>query len=273
MSQVPEYAQCDVTLSRGVVNTLKAEPTPSTYDPISVTYYSGTVWPAVAPSIVGLCLYAAVLLCWIIWRSVKNCGCCRRRSRAEEAWGQGLVYEVSGEGGMVPLPPQGVDSGKEKQGSGLNASTKVKTDIVASAGGNGLPPVGYSVASGRPSVGQVRRQLLVLTGAVVMGLGVIACSVYGLTTVRPAIVTDSVAVINDSGRGFVVDVLRVVEEAVRYVFGSMQLFCRVACGVWRVACGCMFGCLMFDIRCLSPRQLTRGSRPVHAVSAMLWTAR
>lgn len=232
MSQVPEYAQCDVTLSRGVVNTLKAEPTPSsTYDPISVTYYSGTVWPAVAPSIVGLCLYAAVLLCWIIWRSVKNCGCCRRRSRAEEAWGQGLVYEVSGEGGMVPLPPQGVDSGKEKQGSGLNASSKVKTDIVASAGGNGLPPVGYSVASGRPSVGQVRRQLLVLTGAVVMGLGVIACSIYGLTTVRPAIVTDSVAVINDSGRGFAVDVLRVVEEAVRYVFGSMQLFCRVACGM------------------------------------------
>merc|ERR1719183_1467007 len=47
-----------------------------------------------------------------------------------------------------------------------------------------------------------------------MGLGVMACSIYGLASVRPAIVTDSVAVINGTGRGYVEGVLRVVQEVV-----------------------------------------------------------
>ena len=42
MSQVPEYAQCDVTVSRGVVNTLTAEPTPSCYDYCEAWFGAGT---------------------------------------------------------------------------------------------------------------------------------------------------------------------------------------------------------------------------------------
>ena len=32
------------------------------YDPVSVEYYTGTVWPAAAPSIAALCLFAALLI-------------------------------------------------------------------------------------------------------------------------------------------------------------------------------------------------------------------
>ena len=214
------------------MNTLNAGTTSySDYDPVSVSYYTGTVWPAVAPSIVGLCLYAALLLFWIIWRSVKNCRCCGRRSRtSDDTWGQGLVYERSEEGAMVPVPSHGAESGLRKQGGGSRSSSKGKVDIVASAAGRPDLPV-YAAGGGRPSIRQARRQLFILTGAVVMGLGVMACSIYGLATVRPAIVTDSVAVINGTGRGYVEGVLRVVQEVVRYVL----------CGVRLWLYGCMVG--------------------------------
>lgn len=252
MSQSPEYAQCDVTLPRGVVNSLNAESTPTNdYDPVSVSYYTDSVWPAVAPSIVGLCLYAVALLFWVIWRSVKNCRCCCRRSRTKETWGQGLVYETSEEGAIFPVPSQGIDPGKLKQNNGSKTMSRAKMDVIVGVGGHRNLPA-YAAASGRQSATKMRGQLLILTGAVVMGLGVIACSIYGLATVRPAIVTDSVAVVNGRGRGYVEGVLRVVEEAVRYVFSLFSLST----------------CVLADLPPYCPT-----CRPVHTVSAMLWTTR
>ena len=72
----------------------------------------------------------------------------------------------------------------------------------------------YSYSSNKPTVKQARGQLLILTGAILTGLGVVACSIYGFTTIRSGVVTDGVGVVTDSGRGYVEDVLRTVQGAI-----------------------------------------------------------
>ena len=72
----------------------------------------------------------------------------------------------------------------------------------------------YSRSSNKPTVKQARGQLLILTGAILTGLGVVACSIYGFTTIRSGVVTDGVGVVTDSGRGYVEDVLRTVQGAI-----------------------------------------------------------
>jgi hypothetical protein len=58
-------------------------------------------------------------------------------------------------------------------------------------------------------------QRVVYTGVVLMALGVVGSSIYGLTTVNHGVVTNAVAVFNERGRGYVEDVLNAVKSAIR----------------------------------------------------------
>ena len=197
------------------------------YDPVSIEYYTGTVWPAVAPSIVGLCLFATALLGWSIWRVVKNCTCCCRRPKKADTWGHARWYQATEEGSVVPssmtsshpldrLTAKGVTASKDKSDKNNKNDKEDTINVTASTNMGSVKSAmrrSYSTA-GKPTVRQARGQLVVLTGAVVMGLGVVACSIYGFTTIRAPVVTESVGVINDYGRGYAEDVLRTVQGAV-----------------------------------------------------------
>ena len=231
------YAQCDgTTATRTVVDTLNADPTEyAFYDPASLTYYTTEVWPDMAPSIVALCLYVAVFLFWIVWRSVLACRCCcwcswccrccRRSGKAgvveDGSWGQVMVYEASKDGGMVPV----VQSARE----GMSSNTASSVPPAFSIKSTSMKPMSMSAPSkmiatslGGQKSGSTsgeavtsrkagRWELVMLTGAIVMGLGVIGSSIYGMTSVQRPIVTNGVEVINTSGRGYVERVLTGVQ--------------------------------------------------------------
>jgi hypothetical protein len=108
MSYRPEgdYRVCDATLARStIVAPLSGAPAefPGVYDPARISYYTEEIWPSIAPSMVVLCLFGALLVAFLAWRLAVAC-CCRGRSRrARDAeWGHPTPFRASEDGSIIP---------------------------------------------------------------------------------------------------------------------------------------------------------------------------
>ena len=174
-----EEEQCQATFIRqNVLSGLPVYTNPATmdeYDPVTVSYYTGEVLSSSWPSLVGLCVFAVLLVGFILWRSLRwCCSCMRRKKHAVHVHASSHMY------GRF-----------DRVGSKSGASTAVHDKGRQYAGG----------------------QRALLIGESIMVLGVLGSCIYGLVSVNHGIVSQGTAVVVN-GVEYVESVIAIAQQGI-----------------------------------------------------------